>query len=150
MFKQSRKKSRRSRQRRQPQILQVVSKTESLQARTLLSSVTFNSGKLEINLTGDDSVEVKSDHASIQILIEGKTHGPIFSPADISSFSVVAGDGDNLVDISSLHPINFPALNSHGAFVRGGGGDDTVIGSRMADTIHGGHGDDLLLSLIHI
>ncbi|HSJ50652.1 MAG TPA: calcium-binding protein [Actinomycetota bacterium] len=60
----------------------------------------------------------------------------------VRSILVRAGGGDDDVDLSAVRRREFDILLEIGVF--GEGGDDTVIGSQLADRIDGGAGEDTL------
>ena len=52
---------------------------------------------------------------------------------------LTGGDSDNVIDVSAFFGFRGYTI------IRGGHGDDSIIGSLVRDVIYGGHGDDTLL-----
>ncbi len=91
-----------------------------------------------------DRVNVLGDGSAERFLLDGEGMiEPVrVSPRGVESFEVVAGDGADTVDASGSD-IDLGSFGQAIA-IRGGFGDDTLIGGPMDDRIDGEDGDDTL------
>ena len=62
--------------------------------------------------------------------------------AELTGIDVSAGGGEDEVDLTQLEPADFPLLTS--IVVRGGDGDDSLLGSPLGDDLRGEAGNDLI------
>ena len=117
---------------------------ELLQLRTMLSSVTFDSGDLAIDLDGSDSASAQvTSENKVQVSINGAPVDEMPDASTIYSITVTAGDGGHFIDLSGLQPVHFAYLPVF-ATITTGPGDDTVTGTGMMDTIDVGSGNDVV------
>jgi Ca2+-binding RTX toxin-like protein len=63
--------------------------------------------------------------------------------ATIDSIAVTGGPGANNIDLKGVNATAFPLLTS--VTVDGGGGNDTINGSQLADVLDGGAGNDQII-----
>ena len=129
--------------RRKRRSLEMARHAEWLQTRAMLSSVSFDSGsyQLDISLTGSDDVAVEVVNDQVEVSINGTPNGPTPNTFEVFSINVTGGDGPNLIDLSSLHAADFNYLLMSTS-IRGGDGDDTIYGSGVMDDIHGERDND--------
>ena len=116
---------------------------ELLQLRTMLSSVTFDTGSnmLDISLEGSDGVSAEVVNDKIEVSINGSPTTPTPNVSDVHFINVTGGSGDNLIDLSSLSAADFSYLLTSTS-INGGDGNDTIYGSGIMDDIHGDAGND--------
>jgi Ca2+-binding RTX toxin-like protein len=100
------------------------------------SSVT--SGVLEIaGDEADDRIEVTC--AGGQVLVNGADPDTgQFACHDVRRIEVAAGRGDDVVDLGAVAPADFDRLVA--THLRGGRGDDVIIGTPQRDVVLGGDG----------
>ena len=119
---------------------------EALEERLQLSSASFVDGRLSIEITGNDSVQVSASLG--QTLVRFNGHATAIGSVAASNVTeiVVNADaetsGNNRIDLSRVTSIRFANLAHTTLF--GGHGNDTIIGSAMPDYIDGGSGRDWL------
>lgn len=93
-------------------------------------------GQIVWGTTGDDVITISQE--GDQLLIEGVNGGSTrLLASQLSRLEIKAGKGNDRVTIGS--GVTVPIL------IRGGAGNDTLIGNDRADTLVGGPGDDSLL-----
>ena len=116
---------------------------ELLQHRTMLSSVTFDYGSLDlaIDLDGSDSATAQVTNGQVEVSINGTPTGDMPYTSDIYSITVTAGDGGHTIDLSGLQPVDFTYLPIAIAITTGTG-DDDVTGTGMIDIIDVRGGND--------
>ena len=105
------------------------------------SSVT--NGDLVVSSTAADPIAITSVEVNgvQQVKVNGQDPGNGAAQSAAIDSIVVTGDaGANSIDLSGVDNPPFTTLAS--VSVDGGGGDDTIIGSKLADTINGGGGND--------
>jgi Ca2+-binding RTX toxin-like protein len=105
------------------------------------SSVT--NGDLVVSSTAGDPIAITSVDVNgvQQVKVNGQDPGNGAAQSAAIDSIVVTGDaGANSIDLSGVDNPPFTTLAS--ITVDGGGGDDTIIGSKLADTLNGGDGND--------
>ena len=133
---------------------------ESLESRTLLSVTSIFdplTGDLDISSDASDAIVVSMDAATNEVLVNDQavddTEGGTVTADELTSVTVEAGPGDDVVDLSDLDPGTFPDLIGTDVSISGGEGADLITGSGLDDlidgdagndTINGGDGDDKL------
>lgn len=99
--------------------------------------VTFTNGKLLISSNNEsDTMVVTTDTSTGAILLNNNSITGSPTLANVAVIQVVAGLGDDSVDLSGL------VFFSHEITISLAGGDDTCVGSPGKDSIDGGDGDD--------
>ena len=124
---------------------------ERLEARYLLaSSATFNAVTGALSVTGDSGDNDLVVSANGQYVYVADHETSIFSPlvltSDVKSITVFAGDGHDQISLANVSSANYTQLFQR-PDLRGEAGNDTVFGSKLADTISGGSGIDGLVGL---
>ena len=111
---------------------------EWLQSRAMLSSVSFDSGsyQLDISLTGSDDVAVEVVNDQVEVPINGTPDVLTPNTYEVFFINVTGGDGPNRIDLSSLHAADFNYLLMS-TNINGGAGNDTILGSGVMDYIYG-------------
>jgi Ca2+-binding RTX toxin-like protein len=114
---------------------------EQLESRRVLAGnlqsglAEINAGRLEIRGTNkSDSILVSSDGENIAVKINKQTH--TFAAEEIESIAIDGRKGNDRLEISEA--IVLPAI------LRGGEGNDRVLGGGGDDLIDGGRGNDRL------
>jgi Ca2+-binding RTX toxin-like protein len=105
------------------------------------SSVT--NGDLVVSSTAGDPIAITSVEVNgvQQVKVNGQDPGNGAAQSAAIDSIVVTGDAAaNSIDLSGVDNPPFTTLAS--ITVDGGGGDDTIIGSKLADTLNGGGGND--------
>ena len=105
------------------------------------SSVT--NGDLVVSSTAGDPIAITSVEVNgvQQVKVNGQDPGNGAAQSAAIDSIVVTGDaGANSIDLSGVDNPPFTTLAS--ITVDGGGGNDTIIGSKLADTLNGGGGND--------
>lgn len=96
---------------------------------------TLNDGILGLSGTaGNDAIGIWNDGSTLRVRMNGRSYP--FSLASVARIEIDAGDGDDLVDLSST------TVN---AYLFGGAGDETLIGGVGNDTLSGGAGRNRML-----
>ncbi len=107
---------------------------------------------LRINGTsGDDTINVRFDGTELTFDVGSRSvtrnvagDDNVFGTSDdLQAVVIVAGDGNDTVDLTSgnaNNPVTYPMR------IIAGGGDDTVTGGLGADTVEGGAGNDEIFS----
>ena len=111
---------------------------EQLEQRLCLSSVSFaaNNGVLTVRGTAESDDIALLSGSTIEIAANGLVTDTGFDPSAISQLIVLAGGGNDRVEIQSS--LRIPAR------LVGADGDDTLIGSSGADVLIGNAGSDSL------
>lgn len=94
----------------------------------------------ELVLRSDPSAtgNVQVLHDGVPVTINGST-----DLAGLTSIAVIGSAGADVIDLSPLDPASLPA--GIRISIAAGEGDDSVMGSAIADSISGGNGQDLLI-----
>jgi hypothetical protein len=113
---------------------------EALEQRLQLSATSFVDGVLQITLSGEESLRVTERQGEVILVAHGQKQA-IGTLASAVTELIVQGDGnENRIDLSRIFARRFPNLTT--IQVNGGPGDDTILGSRLADNLRGGDGHD--------
>lgn len=143
--------------------------TESLERRTLLTTVGILTGPTELTIFVDDgdaaTVQRNVTTGNVEVLDEnGQAYGsiPSIQASQLTSLNIFADDAENALSVAPVNAAEFSMLNSiviesgngddvitgsddFGEMIDGGDGADTIIGGGGDDTLDGGDGDDSLL-----
>lgn len=125
-----------------------IRRTENLEHRTLLSVNGVLIGTdLSLFVDEGDDITVQNDTTTgnVSVTVNGSpaTNVPSIPSSSLTALNVIAGDDDNVVDVSSVTSTDFPALTT--IVVQAGDGDDNITGSPdFADVISGQDGDDTI------
>ena len=107
---------------------------------------TFEDGLLTISSDADDVIAVvaSTERGGRVVKINGAdpTGGPLPTGA-VRHLQVIGGPGENTIDLRGVGPASFPNLG--GVSVRADDGKDMIFGSRFADHLDGGAGDNCLV-----
>lgn len=128
---------------------------EQLETRSLLAySLEWDGWQGAMRITGgpaSDAIQLQpSDESPPRLLINGSSqllvHGQPISilAAEVRSIHVSGGGGADHLDLSGVHPIDFPSLGDGMVTILGDAGRDMILGSAFGDLIHGGLGNDTL------
>jgi Ca2+-binding RTX toxin-like protein len=101
----------------------------TIQAGTNLMTVTSDADD-EITITCENGLAIVSGD------------DPFVGCDGVERLRVVGGPGDNAIDVSGVDPGEFTVLR--GTELSGGGGDDTITGTTLAETLQGDQGNDTL------
>ncbi|MFP6763812.1 MAG: G8 domain-containing protein [Planctomycetaceae bacterium] len=130
----------------------VAAMLERLEPRQLLSATaTASASQLLVTMESAGVVAVRPDPSAtdhVQVLKDGvvvEITGPSLI-AELTAIVVTGSSGADLIELDQLNALNIPAVTW--ISVAAGGGDDTVMGSAVADTITGGSGSDLLIGML--
>lgn len=102
-----------------------------------------------INLVGQQSLVVKSMKGELSVTVDGVPNQAFsgWRSSWVRSLTINGGDGNNRVDLSAVKAAEFPNLRRDtvagtGIVVNGQDGNDTILGSTLADDLFGGLGND--------
>jgi Ca2+-binding RTX toxin-like protein len=104
---------------------------------------TVANGDLVVTSNAGDPIEITSVEVNNvqQVKINGDNPGTgAAASATIDSIVVTGDSGANRIDLSDVNATDFPTLTS--VTVDGRGGNDDITGSKLADTLNGGDGND--------
>lgn len=133
--------------------------TESLERRTLLTTVGILTGPTELTIFVDDgdaaTVQRNVTTGNVEVLDEnGQPYDsiPSIQADQLTSLNIFADDADNFLSVAPVNASEFSMLNT--IVIESGNGDDVITGSDDfaetidagdgADTITGGGGDDTI------
>ena len=125
-----------------------IRSAETLEHRALLSVNGVLIGTdLSLFVDEGDDISVQNDTTTgnVSVTVNGSpaTNVPAIPSSSLTALNVIAGDDDNVVDVSSVTATDFPALTT--IVVQAGDGDDNITGSPdFADVISGQDGDDTI------
>jgi Ca2+-binding RTX toxin-like protein len=126
-----------------------MASVEQVEERTLLSVVVLlAAGQLQVLSDASESITIRENptqpgRLDIQINGAPAPDTPSVATSQIMSIDVIAGSGNNVVDVSGVTLAAFTNLTS--LTVDGGDGDDTITGSvSFATSINGGDGRDTI------
>jgi Ca2+-binding RTX toxin-like protein len=101
---------------------------------------TVNAGALTVTTDAGDPVRITSDaNGNVKINDRDPDSGQA-SAASITSIQVTGDGADNVIDLSGVSDPAFGLQTT--VKVNGGGGNDTITGSKLADVLEGGDGND--------
>ena len=115
---------------------------EALEDRTLLSCVTgaiVTEHRLEVCAHAGENLVIREDlqdPGQVQLLVGGVPYTsipPTLTTSSLMSIEIIAGEGDNLIDLSGINSLVFSVLES--ISVDAGEGDDQVIASADFDDV---------------
>jgi Ca2+-binding RTX toxin-like protein len=104
---------------------------------------TVANGDLVVTSDAGDPIEITSVEVNgvQQVKVNGANPGTgAAASATIDSIVVTGDSGANKIDLSDVNATDFPTLTS--ISVDGRGGNDDITGSKLADTLSGGDGND--------
>jgi Ca2+-binding RTX toxin-like protein len=107
---------------------------------TVTSQVT--NGDLVVSSDAGDAIVITDVGGNVKINGGDPGNGAAAS-ATIDSIVVTGGPDANTIDLSGVNNPPFTALAS--ITVDGGGGNDTITGTKLADTLRGGEGGDRII-----
>lgn len=119
---------------------------ERLEDRQVMAGdVTFSDGLLTIVMSDDGpngiSIREHGPYVYISGNVEfGPNSGNRLLTTKVERIHVIGSDRADVINLASVGPVNFPSLR--GTTIEGGGGNDHIIGSRLADQVFGQDGDD--------
>jgi len=118
---------------------------ETLEQRKLMSTVSFDSGRLVINGLSDqsNSIQVTTNNGKIHATVNGERTS--VGLAGVKAIRIVGGDKDDFVQVSSkiTIPVRITGGEGNDRLI-GGSGRDIIEGGAGNDTIYGGAGKDVL------
>ncbi len=128
---------------------------QHLEQRTLLTStIQFTGdGLLRILADGDETIKIGEDASvpgQLDVQVDGvsATNLPTaLSTSQVMSIDIIAGAGDNVIDLSGVNVALFSGLTGTGSTISivGGQGDDQITGaSDITTNISGGDGNDVI------
>jgi Ca2+-binding RTX toxin-like protein len=111
-----------------------IARVEGLEIRRLMSA-TLDDELLTVDGTGgDDDLRVRRDDGEIVVTLNGNEEGR-FDNSDVKEIRLSGLGGDDTIRVEA---------NVRGATLRGGDGNDTLLGGEDGDTLIGGDGNDTL------
>ena len=140
--------------------------TESLERRTLLTTVGILTGPTELTIFVEDgdaaTVQRNQTTGNVEVL-DGNgqpyTSIPSIQASQLTSLNIFADDSDNVLSVAPINVSEFSMLssivieagngndlitgsNDFAEMIDGGDGADTIVGAGGNDTLDGGDGDD--------
>jgi Ca2+-binding RTX toxin-like protein len=124
--------------------------TESLEPRTLLTTVGVPLSPTELSIFVDDgdsvTVQRNSTTGNVEVLdaaMQPVAAIPTFQASTLTALNIFAGDADNSIDVSPLTSAEFSSLTT--IVIESGDGDDVITGSAdFAELIDADDGDDTI------
>jgi Ca2+-binding RTX toxin-like protein len=108
-----------------------------------VTSTVNAAGALTVTTDAGDAVAITSDaNGALKINGQDPGSGPATS-ASITSIQVTGDGGNNIIDLSGVSDPAFGVQTT--VNVDGGGGNDTITGSKLADVLKGGDGNDRII-----
>ncbi|QDV34855.1 DUF4394 domain-containing protein [Tautonia plasticadhaerens] len=118
---------------------------DRLEERTLLAvTSSFAAGVLTIASDAADAITVGLSGGNVLVNGADPDSGAL-AATDVISIDVTGGPGGNAIDLGAVSATGFENLAE--VSVDGLAGDDTIIGSALADALLGGAGDDMIFGL---
>jgi hypothetical protein len=112
-------------------------------AHAALGNITMQFAAGTLTLTSPaDPISLSCIGGNVAVNGEVPVEVPAVSCAAVLQIVVTGGGGDNTVDLAPLTAATYPALTQ--VSVDGGDGNDTLVGSFLADTLRGGPGNDTI------
>ena len=144
---------------RQSRRLNAQQATESLERRTLLTTVGILTGPSELTIFVDDgdaaTVQRNSTTGNVEVLDangQAYTSIPSIQAGQLTALNIFADDADNVLSVAPVNSSEFSMLST--IVIDAGDGDDVITGSDDfgemidgndgADTINAGGGDDTI------
>lgn len=142
--------------------------TESLEPRTLLTTVGVLTGPTDLTIFVDDgdaaTVQRNSTTGNVEVLdASGQPYQsiPPVQASQLTSLNIFADDADNALSVAAVNASEFSLLNTividagdgddvitgsddFGEMIDGDDGNDTITGNGGDDTIDAGNGNDLV------
>lgn len=118
---------------------------EQLECRKLLTAAMSGTVPNMLVVDGTDGVDLISLRyrgSNVQVILNGVAQ--FFTAADINRIEVYAGEGNDIVDLSTLYINTYVLAGAGNDLVLGGFGNDSLTGAAGKDTLRGGAGDDRL------
>jgi Ca2+-binding RTX toxin-like protein len=124
--------------------------TESLEQRTLLTTVGILTGPTDLTIFVDDgdsaTVQRNQTTGNVEVLdANGQPYQsiPSIQASLLTSLNIFADDADNTLSVAPVTASEFSALST--IVIDAGDGDDVITGSDdFADSIDGGDGNDII------
>jgi Ca2+-binding RTX toxin-like protein len=124
--------------------------TESLEQRTLLTTVGILTGPTDLTIFVDDgdsaTVQRNQTTGNVEVLDangQAYTSIPTIQASLLTSLNIFADDADNTLSVAPVTSSEFSALST--IVIDAGDGDDVITGSDdFADSIDGGDGNDII------
>jgi len=106
------------------------------------TSFDSGTGTLNVTLTGSADLTIREAAGFVEVLVNGVVDTSLgaLMAGDVQAINVLGSDGDDSIDLSSITGAVFPNLTQ--VSVNAASGNDTVLGSQLADTISVSAGDD--------
>jgi Ca2+-binding RTX toxin-like protein len=124
-------------------VVALVAVTGLVVAQPALATVTSTVVDGVLTVTGDetvDSARIKCSNDD-EVRINGETpDSGVFACSALTGIVVNTLDGDDRVDLTEVGPDQFPLVTS--VLVRGGDGNDVIVGSELDDELRGEGGND--------
>ena len=108
-------------------------------AATVTSSIQAGTNRMTISSDADDTINVTCNNGIVTV----SGDDPFVACSGVESFLVVGGPGANAINLSGVRSTEFTALRS--TDLQGGGGDDTITGTALGETLQGNEGDDRMI-----
>ena len=131
----------------------ITNQIEALENRVVLSvSALFIDGELTITSDGQDDITVREDpnaNGNLQVVVNNAPLNTVnaLDATAIRSIVINGGEGDNVIDLSTLNSVLLDNPNGTSLTVNAGDGNDFVLGSLDLDeSILGNDGDDTITS----
>ena len=109
------------------------------------SSFDSSTGRLRVSATEEVEIAITAEDGTVRILVDNESDTTLaaLNPADVQSIVVEGSGGDDRIDLSGVTTAAFGSLE--GVTILGGDGNDTILGSDLADLIDAGNGNDSVL-----
>jgi len=104
-------------------------------------TATVTAGKLTVTSNAGDAITIACDGTNVKV--NTLDPAPATACSAITEIEVAGGPQANTINLNGVTAGLFTALTS--VQVAGGGGDDTIAGSDLADTLIGNSGNDRIV-----
>src|SRR5215207_881177 len=104
-------------------------------------TATVTAGKLPVTSNAGDAITIACDGTNVKV--NTLDPAPATACSAITEIEVAGGPQANTINLNGVTAGLFTALTS--VQVAGGGGDDTIAGSDLADTLIGNSGNDRIV-----
>jgi Ca2+-binding RTX toxin-like protein len=105
-------------------------------------SSSVSDGRLTVASDGSDSIALGCSAGKVAVNGVVPVDLGAVDCSTLTGIFVSGGPGANTIDLSGVHATDFP--NVFDVSVNGGAGDDTIVGSELADSLDGGAGADTI------